>query len=282
MAGRPPDHPGFRAFIAREQAALRGDPNVARRRARPTLAPADDIAPALKALSDHLHAHGVPPGLLHLGGGSVLAAAWNHRKSTDIDLWISPDHASRLTELAPDAGRWQALFEPPGHQVSVERATREHAAIALNLDSVPVSVFTSHHANRHHPNRQMMRGTVFAAATTEEILRGKLLGRWADEAADAIPIRDLYDVVVARAVEPQALRTALAGMHALTRAEVATRLRALHDDWYLLDPKPVIEPTFNVDLRGLGPRLAPPIKAGDLKRIPVTERTGLVEPLPER
>ena len=213
----------------------------------------------------------------------MLAAAWDHRKSTDIDLWIAPDRASELTALAPDAATWSALFQPPGHQVSVERATREHTAITLDLDGVPVSLFTSHHANRPCRNRQIMHGTVFAAATTEEILRGKLLGRWSDQAADEIPNRDLYDIVVARTVEPWALRRTFISMSDSARAQAANRLRSLPDDWHRHDPKPIIDPKFDIDLQDLGRRLADPLESGDWHAIPLTRRRDAPEvPKPSR
>ena len=144
MAQRPSGHPEYRALAANEQAALRGEPEVARRRARPTLAPRDDIAPVLNALSSHLHARGVPRGLLHLGGGSVLAAAWSHRTSTDIDLWLSPERAPQLLALAPDAESWGDLFSPPGHRVKLDAATTQaNGSLVMTLDDVPVSLFTS-------------------------------------------------------------------------------------------------------------------------------------------
>ena len=226
----------------------------------------------LQALSNHLDAKGVRRGILHLGGGSVLAAAWDHRKSTDIDLWIAPERASELTSLAPDAAAWRTLFHPPGHQVTVQDATRENTSVTFELDGVPVSVFTSHYASHRNSRHQMMRGTIFAAANTSEILSGKLLGRWAEQARDKIPIRDLYDLVVARTVEPQAVLRTFRSMSDSARTQAASRLRSLPDDWYQHDPKPIIDPKFNVGLHALGQRLSHPFESGDWQAIPAAYR----------
>ena len=274
MALRPSDHPEYRALVVHEQATLRGDPEVTRRRARPTLAPTDDIATILNALSSHLQTRGVPRGLLHLGGGSVLAAAWSHRTSTDIDLWVSPERAPQLLALAPDAESWVTLFSPPGHRAIVDTASsRIHGSLIMTLDDVPVSLFTSHFADRTTTNRQVIRGSIFAVATTEEILSGKLLGRWTDQLDRAIPIRDLYDVTVARAVEPRALRRVLRSMPEAARTKASERLLSLPEDWHLRDPKRILDPVFDVTLPGLARRLAQPIRNGDWQRIPAPQRT---------
>ena len=185
---------------------------------------------------------------------------------------MSHERAPELTALAADDDEWTALFSPPGHNIQLDDVNQPNAGIAMTLDGVPVSLFATHLAGRPQPDRQMIRGTLFAAAAAEEILSGKLLGRWADRAADEIPVRDLYDLTVARTVEPRALKK-LARMPRDARLAAAERLRSLPEDWRLRDPKPVIDPTFEVDLPRLAKRLAQPINAGDWQQIPLTART---------
>ena len=137
----------------------------------------------------------------------------------------------------------------------------------LTVNGIPVSLFTTHFAQARLKNRQMMRGTIFGAATTEEILTGKIIGRWAASSKSPIPIRDVYDIYIARTLEPLALDTVLRRMSEGERQQAAAQLRALPHDWHEADPKAIIEPAFDFELRGAGARLAGAIESGDWRWI---------------
>ena len=253
--------------------ALGGDRAVARRRARPTLAPGADIAHTLKLLSGHLARYGVESGLIHLGGGSVLAAAWEHRRSTDIDLWVPQERAERLKRLARSEEEWKVLMCPKGSIVEPEGMSWMRMNAAMTLNAVPISLFSSHIPQGDDKNRQSMRGTIFGAATTEEIITGKIAGRWADATRATIPIRDIYDVHVARALEPRALERTMRKLSDEERQRAATKLRAVPIDWHERDPKPIIEPKFKVDMRRAGHTLARAIETADVTQITICKRT---------
>ena len=279
MKGGNPEGPRQRGDLARRRAAssanLKGDRDVARRRAKPTLAAAEDIAGALKVLSDHLAAHGVDSGLVHLGGGSVLAAAWRHRQSTDIDLWVSHEQVGRMTTLARNDEEWKRIMRPTVGQIENVETSLTQASARMTLNGVPISLFTTHFAGRMEKNRQMMRGTIFGAATTEEILSGKIIGRWGEAMREEIPIRDVYDIYVARTLEPNALKQAMGKMTREQRRTAASQLRALPENWHEQDRKPVIEPRFDVELRGAARRLAAAIEEGDWTRIEICNHKSL-------
>ena len=250
------------------------DESVARRRRRPTLQAGEDIEDTLKELSANMAACAVPRGIVHLGGGSVLAAAWAHRRSTDIDLWMPHEEAEQVTRCARNEGEWRLVVCPDKGTIDKERTRWAEGSAALTLNAVPVSLFTTHFAQARLKFRQMMRGTIFGAATTEEILTGKIIGRWTESGKNLIPIRDVYDIYVARALEPVALDKVLRKMREREREQAAARLRALPQDWHEADPKRIIEPAFDLELRGAGTRLADAIESGDCRHIENTRRNG--------
>ena len=249
-----------------------------RRRGKPTLEANEDIAEVLKLLSDHLSYYGVEQGVIHLGGGSTLAAAWEHRRSTDIDLWVSYEQADRVAGRVNNEEEWKQMVCPAGGQIVNKGTSWTEASAELRLHDVPITLFTSHFPQPREKRRQMIRGTIFAAATTQEILAGKLLGRWAEAVEERIPIRDIYDVIVARTLEPRALAEAMQRMSASQRRTAAKRLRALPENWHELDKKPVIDPQFEIELNGAGRRLATAIEDGDWEKVETCKKKGSIRP----
>lgn len=59
-----------------------------------------------------------------LGGGTVLAARWGHRKSTDIDIFLPGN--SGITALEP---------HPPVARCRLLRASGRHPAVATPMDT---------------------------------------------------------------------------------------------------------------------------------------------------
>ena len=152
---------------------------------------------------------------LRLGGGTVLAARWQHRHSTDVDLFVDSDayHDFRwdtgrrftlaLTAAAPvdrlvvgDDGTFISFHGLPGH-VTI------HVARGLPFD--PRSSDTAH-------------GTEIPLETNAEILAKKFLLRMA--IGRQLPARDLYDIAVARERDLVALRTALDALRTEQLAEI--------------------------------------------------------------
>ena len=152
---------------------------------------------------------------LRLGGGTALAARWQHRHSTDVDLFVDADpyrgfrwdtgrrFTLDLTAAAPvdrlvveDEGTFISFHDRPGH-ITI------HVARGLPFD--PRSADT-------------VRGTEIPLETTAEILAKKLLHRMAIHGQ--LPVRDLYDIAVARQRDLAALRTALDALRNEQLAEI--------------------------------------------------------------
>ena len=141
-----------------------------------------------------------PPPRYRIGGGTVLAARWRHRASTDIDLTVpagsglntlvhdaEADVRARMTKL----GAVEPLLTTRHYRIEFRRGTIE----ITESDPRP---------GIGHAAVECGRRTVDALSTTQ-ILRGKL-----ERSLDREPpARDLFDFAVAEAEAPRALREAV-------------------------------------------------------------------------
>ena len=254
----------------RTAASIQRDPAVARRLARPTLVLHDDVRGAVAALWRHVE-HQVPRGLILIGGGSVLAAAYQHRISTDIDLCIPQHRATELRQITRNDAGWERLFQIPDRTTDWTADGWATCNVAMKIDGIETTLFATAIEGNTGGNRQMVRGTGFGVVEPAEIATGKITGRWTDPFGE-IPIRDLYDLAVMRTVDPPALAT---GLQALTENEAAAcarRLRELPENWHERDPKPVIGQRYEIDLTGLAQRLAPAIEARSWHQVPAARK----------
>lgn len=200
------------------------DRRVARRIRRPTLVLQPDIARQVRAVAERI-AEVMDPYLVHLGGGSVLAARYNHRRSTDIDLWI-PERLTGIVDKAirQDGRPWRDILSAPGHRVESEREVEHGHTCTLKIDGIEMTLFVSWIPQAERGKRQLVAGTRMPTATTAEILAGKIAERWHGPMG-YIPDRDLYDLVVARTVEPAAVKDLFERLTERTFRRAAERLR---------------------------------------------------------
>ena len=133
-----------------------------------------------------------------LGGGTILAARWGHRLSTDIDVQISG--TTDLTEIRK--GREGDLARRLGGKWALDKRNQVKVRLedgVINVSTVPTQ-----------PNRGAhdveIDGRAQTVLSTTQILRGKL-----ERADDPGPVRDAYDLATAAKCDPEAL-TAAVGM----------------------------------------------------------------------
>ena len=137
-----------------------------------------------------------------LGGGTILAARWRHRSSTDIDLfwptglWIPRERHDAIA-------RWAASLTPPPFSVSADTGPVSKIITADGDIDFIESEFADSDITRDR-----VEGTGLQALDTWEILAGKLYGR------GLVPLRDLYDAAVAQLRDPRGLRRAFDRVHA--------------------------------------------------------------------
>ncbi len=136
-----------------------------------------------------------------MGGGTVLAARWRHRESTDIDLTVPGhvdisvlrnDHRTGFPSAMKELGAQYMALGLQHHTIEFEQSRR--------LD---ITAIDSRPAAGHIP-AACGSTTVFAMSSTQ-ILRGKLERSLLHEP----PARDLFDFAVAARSAPAALCHAL-------------------------------------------------------------------------
>ena len=155
-----------------------------------------------------------------IGGGTILAARWKHRRSHDID--ISVDTGTPLQKLSDAANAW---FEREVRQTGGEPSFNAQ----LNLYTISFGdggnpqrielwarspVLACGHAT------DTVQGRSEVLLSTAQILRGKL------ERAHKKLARDVYDIRCAEKCDPESLQTAV-------NTIPHNRLETLALDWYI-------------------------------------------------
>ncbi len=180
-----------------------------------------------------------------LGGGTVLAARWNHRVSTDIDLFTNLEHyqdrvADRRETVASTLCR--LLSDAADGAVEVERGW-----LRIHFPEGPAALMTIPRPTIRDPHPEIAAGTDIRTESTAEILARKLQSRMLD--LGVLTDRDLYDLLVARERDPVALRRVLTSVTDAERAAIASELRSLPGNWS--SGEPVRDPAYPDLLRGL-------------------------------
>ena len=136
------------------------------------------------------------PHEFRLGGGTALAARWRHRDSFDIDLVVDRD--VQLSELANPANPFdhtmRALGGTPDYSHRQCTVTFPSGQVDL-LQVDPVPPGAEHIA--------VVNGTPALVLDTAQILHGKL------ERADKVAVRDVFDLIKAAELDPDALAAAV-------------------------------------------------------------------------
>lgn len=140
------------------------------------------------------------PTVAHLGGGTILAARWGHRRSTDIDITF-PGRRS-LTDLLQEDGR-NLVARLGGEPETV--TTRE---IELRFPSGRLHVALLSPTPNEGQAAALVNDREAVVLSSAQILRGKL------DRADDSPVRDAFDVITAARAEPVALAAAVGALPA--------------------------------------------------------------------
>ena len=173
-----------------------------------------------------------------LGGGTVLAARWQHRVSTDIDLFtdLARYQSAIVSQRECVAEFLRSLVGTTGEgAVEVERGW-----LRVQFAEAPVALMTIPRPTIQDPYHEQVQGTDVPAESTAEILARKVQSRILD--LGAFTARDLYDILVARDQDRDALRRVLASITSQERSAIASELRGLPRDW--TGDQPVREPSW--------------------------------------
>lgn len=193
-------------------------------------------AEILERIRTHLGTHLGGEHHLCLGGGSVLAARWHHRHSTNLDFFIQRDPYARLHA---NRCRFQHDLDTVAGGLRKLAVLPDHTYIIL-ADGGEISVSTPPSLTANPRSADTVRGTQIALETTDEILARKIGGRLLGN--NIFVPRDLYDIVAARHFDPNGLDRALRPFTPDQHEQIAEELGRLPPDWMTTHPQPVIAP----------------------------------------
>ncbi len=183
-----------------------------------------------------------------LGGGTVLAARWKHRVSTDIDLFTDHErYQDRITSRREEvASQLEALVTQAGEgAVEVERGW-----LRVHFPEGPAALMTIPRPTVRDAYVESVHGIGIPAESTAEILARKLQSRILD--LGVFTDRDLYDLLVAQTHDAEALVRVLASITGPERVTIASELRSLAHHWS--SGEPVREPAYPRLLQDLAGR----------------------------
>lgn len=178
---------------------------------------------------------------LHLGGGTALAARWQHRHSTDVDLFVG---ASAFRVFREHEQQVRADLRSRSAGVQGFTVGFGHARIIL-AGGGEVSVSTSPPITPLPLSGDTVRGTDVPLETTAEILAKKLNYRMIRN-GEIVP-RDLYDIATAQRNAPAELEFALSTLRERHLRDISAELRHFGHQWMGQHPPPLISPASRHD-----------------------------------
>ena len=190
------------------------------------------IVQCIQRLYQHARPY-LPDSALTLGGGTVLAARWSHRISTDADLFCPPETFDAVVRAhGTELEAALRSIADDSEQTFVDRI-----AIYARIGNIEVTILP---AVRHIAERtlQYVPGTGIETWSSANILAGKLLHRVYE--GGVVEPRDLYDIAAATHRDPDALREAVAVLTARQQHAVRSRLALLPERWADASDKPLL------------------------------------------
>ena len=181
----------------------------------------------------------IEPDRLTIGGGTVLAARWGHRRSTDIDFFCESAAYAELDERRRKELE-EALRTVPG--IETETLWCDPIATWCTVRGTEVTILPR---PRVRPLAEQgdsyLDSTRIALQANAEVLYGKIVRRMLQ--AEEVHVRDVYDVVYAAEHDRASLDAAKEFIGRETLENVAVLFEGLPPGWTrdqekrLLDPK---------------------------------------------
>lgn len=154
------------------------------------------------ALETYVSAYAADGEGYKLGGGTILAARWKHRRSNDIDVLFHPD--TKTSHFEAELGK--ALEEAGGAPLGWGEWSRiEFGESHLDLLKGEPTPAVGHQS-------ASVDGSPVTVLTNVQVLNGKLGYRALDP-----PTRDVYDIAVCGIEDPESLEIVLNGVYEAKR-----------------------------------------------------------------
>ena len=164
-----------------------------------------------------------------IGGGTVLAARWQHRESHDIDVFAAEDVYRRAVAnyLRARQHMDQRMGRRPLRQawpVTADISHRDHY-MKWTLPIGDVDLIRSPRDFALTARPETIAGTRIEAMTSEEILLGKIAGRGRN-----LKARDFYDLAWAEEHDPDLMIRVWGKAPTLAKHQIIARARAIEAD----------------------------------------------------
>ncbi len=179
----------------------------------------------------------IPRSVYAIGGGTVLAARWHHRLSTDIGLFAEEDALSD----ALNSNTWVEISEALTQQATMRTISElvlRPNGFSCKLPSGSISFYSNPHLTPMPVSREREDST--GVHHTTEILFKKLRGRMVN--ASRYLARDLYDLVVCYGVDKESLDAAMAVLSTLEQDSLSYDVQ--RGDANVLDLDRVLQPAY--------------------------------------
>ena len=181
----------------------------------------------------------IAPEFLSFGGGTVLAARWNHRVSLDVDLFCDSNAYGSLG--APGLVRLEAAIKAiPG--CAEDPTWCDSIGTYAEIDGLEVTVLPRNSSFVASARPTRLAGTGLALQSSARILHAKITNRM--YAALEIVVRDTYDLACAKQFDLPALQDALGKVVPGELHIVSELIRRLPRGWSSDTFKPLLEPCF--------------------------------------
>ena len=177
---------------------------------------------------------GPEAGPLKIGGGTVLAARWDHRESTDLDLTVNAGAAIPALFAGSDNNFEAEIRRRGGHSIAFDR---DRCTIGFSTGKLDLCALDPTPGEGHA--EALVDGEPAVVLNNAQILCGKL------RRANRSPVRDVFDIVVAQELDPHALAVAVNTRTARDIAAIAAAWRTSN---------PVFTYNAPLDLSGVQPR----------------------------
>lgn len=148
-------------------------------------------------------------------GGTILAARWAHRESTDIDLLIPAKSGIEYIKSDKNPGAAEELAARMEKLGATEINEKGRFQIIIKVKDGKVDIFESDPPMRYGFTTERVEHRTERVMSNAQIIAGKM------SRAGRNPVRDLFDIAVAGEIDGRSLETAVNGWSEATRKTVS-------------------------------------------------------------
>ncbi len=176
-----------------------------------------------------------PQGSLKMGGGTILQSRWNHRVSTDAELFAVPESYYEVIDEHRERLE-RKMYAIKG--VDQRRSWVETVALYCFIDGTEVTLMPDESFIRESSG-YVVPETQIETETSASILGKKVLHRMLRNEG-AFEVRDVFDIHTAISKEPAALDRVLARISESDLIQISRLLKLLPKNWLTDSIKPLI------------------------------------------